>query len=155
VGRGSALPPGRAGTRGNPDQHRPDARPDRGGAGVEPRRLVRSGRFQHQRSSAAGDLVLSAVVTPLPAAAPRRLGLKVVVRALKVEALIGDDDHEHGRLQPLSVDVELDLGAAPVERLADTLDYDGVARIVRELAAGPHIALIETFAERTAVACLA
>src|SRR5690606_41444559 len=50
---------------------------------------------------------------------------------------------------------ELDLGDAPVERLADTLDYDGVARIVRELAAGPHIALIETFAERAAVACLA
>ena len=58
-------------------------------------------------------------------------------------------------MQPLVVDVELDLGAAPVERLADTLDYDGVARIVRELAAGPHIALIETFAERAAVACLA
>ncbi len=92
---------------------------------------------------------MSAVVTPLPSAEPRRLGLKVMVRALKVEASIGFYDHEHGRLQPLSVDV------APVERLADTLDYDGVARIVRELAAGPHIALIETFAERTAVACLA
>ncbi|GAA0764641.1 MULTISPECIES: dihydroneopterin aldolase [Brevundimonas] len=98
---------------------------------------------------------MSAVVTPLPSVEPRRLGLKVMVRALKVEASIGFYDHEHGRLQPLVVDVELDLGAAPVERLADTLDYDGVARIVRELAAGPHIALIETFAERAAVACLA
>lgn len=98
---------------------------------------------------------MSAVVTPLPSAEPRRLGLKVLVRALKVDASIGFYDHEHGRLQPLVVDVELDLGAAPVERLTDTLDYDGVARIVRDLAAGPHIALIETFAERTALACLA
>ena len=97
---------------------------------------------------------MSAVVTPLPSVEPRRLGLKVMVRALKVEASIGFYDPEHGRLQPLVVDVELDLGAAPVERLADTLDYDGVARIVRELAAGPHIALIETFAERIALACL-
>ena len=61
---------------------------------------------------------MSAVVTPLPSAEPRRLGLKVMVRALKVEASIGFYDHEHGRLQPLVVDVELDLGDAPVERLA-------------------------------------
>lgn len=98
---------------------------------------------------------MSAVVAPLPSAEPRRLGLKVLVRALKVDASIGFYDHEHGRLQPLVVDVELDLGAGPVERLTDTLDYDGVARIVRDLAAGPHIVLIETFAERTALACLA
>ncbi|MFC5373117.1 dihydroneopterin aldolase [Brevundimonas faecalis] len=97
---------------------------------------------------------MSAVVTPLPLIEPRRLGLTVRVRELRVEASIGVYDHEHGRLQPLVVDVELDLGAAPVDRLSDTLDYDGVARIVRDLAAGPHIALIETFAERAALACL-
>ncbi|MET4682407.1 dihydroneopterin aldolase [Brevundimonas faecalis] len=97
---------------------------------------------------------MSAVVTPLPLIEPRRLGLTVRVRELRVEASIGVYDHEHGRLQPLVVDVELDLGAAPIDRLSDTLDYDGVARIVRDLAAGPHIALIETFAERAALACL-
>ena len=97
---------------------------------------------------------MSAVVTPLPLIEPRRLGLTVRVRELRVEASIGVYDHEHGRLQPLVVDVELDLGAAPVDRLSDTLDYDGVARIVRDLAAGPHIALVETFAERAALACL-
>lgn len=99
---------------------------------------------------------LSAVETTAEAAAqPRRLGLTVRVRGLEVQAAIGVYDHEHGRLQPLVVDVELDLGAGPVERLSDTLDYDGVARIVRDLAAGGHIALIETFAERVALACLA
>ena len=97
---------------------------------------------------------MSAVVTPLPSVEPRRLGLKVMVRALKVEASIGFYDHEHGRLQPLVVDVELDLGAAPIRTLSDTLDYEGVARIARDLAAGEHIALVETFAERIALACL-
>ena len=95
---------------------------------------------------------MSAVVTPLPSVEPRRLGLKVMVRALKVEASIGFYDHEHGRLQPLVVDVELDLGAAPIRTLSDTLDYEGVARIARDLAAGEHIALVETFAERVALA---
>ncbi len=47
---------------------------------------------------------MSAVVTQLPSVEPRRLGLKVMVRALKVEASIGFYDHEHGRLQPLVVD---------------------------------------------------
>lgn len=100
---------------------------------------------------------MTGAVVPLNSAeaAPRRLGLSVRVRGLEVQAAIGVYDHEHGRLQPLVLDVELDLGAAPVERLSDTLDYDGVARIARDLAAGAHIALIETFAERVALACMA
>ena len=97
---------------------------------------------------------MSAVVTPFTASEPRRLGLTVLVRGLEVQAAIGVHAHEHGRLQPLFVDVELDLGAAPISRLSDTLDYEGVARIARELAGGEHIALVETFAERVALACL-
>lgn len=98
---------------------------------------------------------MSAVVTPLPLSEPRRLGLTVLVRGLEVQAAIGVHAHEHGRLQPLFVDVELDLGAGPINRLSDTLDYEGVARIARELAGGEHVALVETFAERVALACLA
>ena len=97
---------------------------------------------------------MSAVVTPFTASEPRRLGLTVLVRGLEVQAAIGVHAHEHGRLQPLFVDVELDLGAAPIRTLSDTLDYEGVARIARDLAAGEHIALVETFAERVALACL-
>ena len=97
---------------------------------------------------------MSAVVTPLPLSEPRRLGLTVIVRGLEVQAAIGVHAHEHGRLQPLVVDVELDLGAGPIHRLSDTLDYEGVARVARELAGGEHIALVETFAERVALACL-
>lgn len=97
---------------------------------------------------------MSAVVTPLPLSEPRRLGLTVIVRGLEVQAAIGVHAHEHGRLQPLVVDVELDLGAGPIHRLSDTLDYEGVVRVARELAGGEHIALVETFAERVALACL-
>lgn len=95
-------------------------------------------------------------VTPLPVAAslPRRLGMTVHVRGLEVQAGIGVYDHEKGRLQTVVIDVELDLGAAPVRELADTLDYDGVARIVRSLANGGHIELVETFAERVALGCM-
>ena len=32
--------------------------------------------------------------------------------------------------------------------------FEAVARIARDLAAGEHIALVETFAERVALACL-
>lgn len=98
---------------------------------------------------------MSAVVSSLPLSEPRRLGLTVLVRGLEVQAAIGVHAHEHGRLQPLVVDVELDLGAGPIHRLSDTLDYEGVARVARELAGGEHIALVETFAERVALACLA
>lgn len=98
---------------------------------------------------------MSAVLSSLPSVEPRRLGLTVLVRGLEVQAAIGVHAHEHGRLQPLVVDVELDLGAGPINRLSDTLDYEGVARIARELAGGEHIALVETFAERVALACLA
>ena len=98
---------------------------------------------------------MSALVSSLPLSEPRRLGLTVLVRGLEVQAAIGVHAHEHGRLQPLVVDVDLDLGAGPIHRLSDTLDYEGVARVARELAGGEHIALVETFAERVALACLA
>ena len=97
---------------------------------------------------------MSAVVTPFTASEPRRRGLYGLGRGRAVPAGIGVYAHEHGRLQPLFVDVELDLGAAPIRALSDTLDYEGVARIARDLAAGEHIALVETFAERVALACL-
>jgi hypothetical protein len=48
---------------------------------------------------------VSAVVTPFTASEPRRLGLTVLVRGLEVQAAIGVHAHEHGRLQPLFVDV--------------------------------------------------
>ncbi len=101
-----------------------------------------------------------AASSPLPFpgadAAPgiRREGLTVFVRGLEVEAGIGVHDHELGRLQRLVIDVSLDLTPAAVERLADTINYETVAEAARAIIAVGHVGLVETFAERLALACL-
>lgn len=97
---------------------------------------------------------MSVAALPLMEGMPRRMGMTVHVRGLEVQASIGVYDHEKGRLQPLVLDVELDLGSASVRDLADTLDYDGVARLIRGLASGEHIELVETFAEKVALGCM-
>jgi len=97
-------------------------------------------------------------VTPLPATgatAPRLEGLTVFVRGLTLEAGIGIHDHELGRLQRLIIDVTLELTPAPVERLGDTVNYETVAAAARAIVADGHVGLVETFAHRLAVACLA
>ena len=76
------------------------------------------------------------------------------VRGLRVEAGIGVHDHEQGRLQTLVIDVTLELTPAPVERLADTINYETVAAAARAITAEGHVGLVETFAERLATACL-
>lgn len=81
-------------------------------------------------------------------------GLTVFVRGLEVQAGIGVYDHEHGRLQPLIIDVTLELAPAVVESLADTVNYENVAAAARAIVADGHVGLVEKFAERLAAACL-
>ena len=92
-----------------------------------------------------------------PQAAPeaRVVMTKVFVTGLAVQAGIGVYRHEVGRMQPLVVDVELDVPTAGAEKLADTLNYETVLRAAQDIAAQGHIQLVETFAERLARACLA
>jgi dihydroneopterin aldolase len=90
----------------------------------------------------------------VPLSEPRLEGLTVFVRGLEIQAGIGVYDHEHGRLQPLIIDVTLELRPAPIERLSDTINYETVARAARDIAAGGHIGLVESFAQRLAGACL-
>jgi len=97
---------------------------------------------------------LTSVSLNAPAPAPRLEALTVFVRGLKVEAGIGVYDHEHGRLQTLVLEVALELSPRPVERLGDTVNYERVAEAARAIAAEGHIGLVETFAERVALACL-
>jgi dihydroneopterin aldolase len=80
---------------------------------------------------------------------------RVFVTGLKVQAEIGVYKHEIGRVQPLVVDVELDLPTAGAGRLSDTLNYETILAAARAIAGGGHIELVETFAERLAHACLA
>jgi len=89
---------------------------------------------------------------PTPA---RVIVTKVFVRGLKVEAWIGVYDHEHGRRQPLVIDVELDIAASHCEQLGDTVNYETILQAAQAIAAEGHIDLVETFAERLAQACFA
>ena len=95
----------------------------------------------------------SALPFPAPGA-PVRESLTVFVRGLRLEAGIGVYDHEQGRLQELIVDVALELTPAPVERLGDTINYEAVANAARAIIAEGHVGLVETFAERLALAML-
>jgi dihydroneopterin aldolase len=80
---------------------------------------------------------------------------KVFVTGLKVQAEIGVYRHEIGRVQPLVIDVELDVPTAGAGRLSETLNYETILEAARAIAGGGHIELVETFAERLAHACLA
>src|SRR5579862_5563991 len=92
---------------------------------------------------------------PAVQAAPARIVVtKVFVRGLALEALIGVRAHERGQPQPLLVDVELDVAAGGWRRLADTVNYEHVARQARLIAASGHIGLVESFAHRLAMACM-
>jgi dihydroneopterin aldolase len=80
---------------------------------------------------------------------------KVFVTGLKVQAEIGVYRHEIGRVQPLIIDVELDVPTAGAARLSETLNYETILKAAQDIAADGHIELVETFAERLAQACLA
>lgn len=80
--------------------------------------------------------------------------LTVFVRGLEIEAGIGVYGHEIGRLQTLVIDVNLELQPTVVERLGDTLNYETVSNAARAIVDSGHVGLVETFAERLAVACL-
>ena len=80
---------------------------------------------------------------------------KVFVTGVKVQAEIGVYRHEIGRVQPLIVDVELDVPTDASDRLTDTVNYETIGESARAIAAAGHIQLVEDFAERLARACLA
>ena len=79
---------------------------------------------------------------------------RVLVRGLCVEAEIGLLPQEQGVLQPLRVDVEVDLDSGAVVTLADSVDYGGVAEDVRALAAAGPWRLVEHLAQRIAARVL-
>lgn len=92
-------------------------------------------------------------VAPLPAPAARPIrqeAARIFVRSLSVEAHIGVYDHEHGRGQPLIIDVELEADLAEPERLSQTINYETIATAAKALAAAGHVQLVETFAWRLA-----
>ncbi|MFN9847942.1 MAG: dihydroneopterin aldolase [Alphaproteobacteria bacterium] len=80
---------------------------------------------------------------------------KVFVTGLKVQAEIGVYRHEIGRVQPLVLEVELDVPTDGSDRLAGTLNYEVILKAAQTVATSGHIDLVETFAHRLAHLCLA
>jgi 7,8-dihydroneopterin aldolase/epimerase/oxygenase len=81
----------------------------------------------------------------------------IVIRDLRVEALIGIHRRERYARQTLSIDLEIGLPGEAVfasDKVADTIDYEQVALKIRELAAGGQYRLVETFADRVAALLL-
>ncbi len=86
------------------------------------------------------------------------------IRDLVLDASIGVYAHEHQARQRVRLNIDLavaDDGAAQLSRarvgqddLGRVVDYDTIVNKARALAAGGHVQLIETLAERLAEACL-
>lgn len=79
---------------------------------------------------------------------------KVVVRGLRLEAMIGVHEYERASAQPLVLDVEVELAPEPVPDLSATFNYETVVLAARNIIAGGHIDLVETLARSLAEACL-
>ena len=81
----------------------------------------------------------------------------IVIRELRVEALIGIHRRERHFVQTLSIDLEIGLPGGAMfasDKVADTIDYEKVVLRIRELATSGQFRLVETFAERIAALLL-
>jgi len=77
----------------------------------------------------------------------------ILIRDLRVEALIGIHRRERHVMQTLSLDLDIGLPSTEVfasDRVADTIDYEQVALRIRALASAQHYRLVETLADRVA-----
>ena len=82
-----------------------------------------------------------------------RVKQEVLVSDLRLAAFIGVHAHELGRRQSLVVHVRLGIDTVGEDQLAQTIDYNHVVAAAQALAE-QRIALIETFGQRLAAACL-
>lgn len=82
---------------------------------------------------------------------------RIFLRDHLVEAEIGVYADEFGKTQRLRFNVDLDvIRAADLydDDTANVVSYDLIVEAIRDLAAGPRIGLLETFAERLAARIL-
>ena len=79
----------------------------------------------------------------------------VFVRNLELLARIGVHGHEHGKPQPIRINVWLTCKtSAEGDKLDNVVDYETVADNIRAIVAAGHINLAESLAERIAASCL-
>jgi dihydroneopterin aldolase len=77
----------------------------------------------------------------------------ILIRDLRVEALIGIHKRERHAPQTVSIDLDIGLPGDKVfesDQVADTIDYEQVSLRIRALAGSGHFRLVETLAERIA-----
>jgi dihydroneopterin aldolase len=77
----------------------------------------------------------------------------ILIRDLRVEALIGIHKRERHVAQTLSIDLDIGIPGTAVfasDKVADTIDYEQVTIRIKALAGSGHFRLVETFAERVA-----
>ena len=77
----------------------------------------------------------------------------ILIRDLRVEALIGIHKRERHVVQTLSIDLDIGIPGTAVfssDKVADTIDYEQVTIRIKALAASGHFRLVETFPERVA-----
>jgi dihydroneopterin aldolase len=94
-------------------------------------------------------------VQPLHIADAARAVHHVFVRNLEMLAHIGVHGHEHGKPQPVRINLDLAVEDAPVleDKLEKVVDYAAITGKIRAIVATGHINLAETLAERIAQAC--
>ncbi len=92
--------------------------------------------------------------TPAPSASARIAEARLLVRGLIVQAEVGVYAQEHGRRQPLVVEIELRIAPSAFEQIGDTVNYENLAAWARQVAESGHIKLVETFAHRLALLCM-
>ena len=92
---------------------------------------------------------MAAHLSSIPAAIGTQ---QVFIEGLRIQARIGVFDHEKIGTQPLAVDLELQVDDARFrptqDKLDEVFDYQSARAAVLEVAAGGHIHLLETFADR-------
>lgn len=76
---------------------------------------------------------------------------KILIRELKVDAIIGIHDWEKQQTQPLLIDLDLSFNcnkAAQSDDIKDALDYFDASQQVKKLVETSRFELIETLADR-------
>jgi dihydroneopterin aldolase len=77
----------------------------------------------------------------------------ILIRDLRVDALIGIHKRERHVSQTLSIDLDIGIPGTTVfssDKVADTIDYEQAALRIGALAGSQHFRLVETLAERIA-----
>ena len=77
----------------------------------------------------------------------------ILIRDLRVDALIGIHKRERHVQQTVSIDLDIGLPGDTVfssDRVSDTIDYEQVVHGIRALAANEQFRLVETLADRIA-----